>query len=803
MIHVAAWIVFAWLFWKGFRYVSDRSTVVGILFVLAVAARLVSGLALFAISYFELPIAASLQSGGGFWHLAPDARGYYDLAVQSLGGDGVAAPAVEQLAPAFVKTLTLWMALVGTSPLSATFLNIMLYVAVVAAIVWCVAPVNAWRQDLPAIVATAAYSFSPALLIHSTQPLKEGLSSALAVLACVGVLALRPLVYGLTRKTFSQFALGAVLVFASVVSIAGIRWYYAVLMWASIALTVAFFTFWIRRTRLRVYLAASLLLLVSLGAGVAVASGPYVVSVILTTLGLGSGGVFGLFVDAREGFIVAGGATNIVSIDTRDSRHIVSTDARDSPHSESTDARDSPHTVASDKTSATRPPRAAPPQRPGAAPPPRPGTALDSIVQVPASDSRTATGWRHEFRKLSIGLGTVFLPPSVFTWLLGIAEFGGRGLLPIVDIDTVFQNAAILFVVVLLWQRRRDIGAGMPLVIFGVVVALSTAAMIGYTVTNFGTLWRLRLLVAVPLWMMVLSLSLRARGSGGDMRDPEGPAALGSNRDLDVVRGFGEEWERFNQRGMDENETRVLFERYFAGFPWTALPAGAAGFDAGCGSGRWARLVAPQVGTLHCIDASEAALRVAQDNLADRPNCVFHLASVDTMPLPDRGMDFGYSLGVLHHVPDTASALRSCVTKLKPGAPFLLYLYYRFDNRPAWFRAVWAVSDRIRRVVSRAPFGLRSAICDVIALAVYWPLARAARLAESAGLNVGTFPLSTYRNQSFYVMRTDALDRFGTALEQRFTQAEMREMMEGAGLSRIEFSETEPFWVALGWKREF
>jgi ubiquinone/menaquinone biosynthesis C-methylase UbiE len=63
-------------------------------------------------------------------------------------------------------------------------------------------------------------------------------------------------------------------------------------------------------------------------------------------------------------------------------------------------------------------------------------------------------------------------------------------------------------------------------------------------------------------------------------------------------------------------------------------------------------------------------------------NCEFHLASVDEIPLPDSSQDFGYSLGVLHHIPDTQLALNACVKKLKLGAPFLLYCYYRFDNRP-------------------------------------------------------------------------------------------------------------------------
>jgi hypothetical protein len=49
-------------------------------------------------------------------------------------------------------------------------------------------------------------------------------------------------------------------------------------------------------------------------------------------------------------------------------------------------------------------------------------------------------------------------------------------------------------------------------------------------------------------------------------------------------------------------------------------------------------------------------------------------------------------------------------------------------------------------------------------------------------------------------MRTDALDRFGTRLEQRFTRVEMERMMKEAGLAQIRFSEREPFWVACGVK---
>ena len=77
---------------------------------------------------------------------------------------------------------------------------------------------------------------------------------------------------------------------------------------------------------------------------------------------------------------------------------------------------------------------------------------------------------------------------------------------------------------------------------------------------------------------------------------------MSENFDIDVVAGFGDEWTRLDQTGMSKDELQMHFEGYFNIFPWDTLPARSVGFDLGCGSGRWAKLVAPRVGTLHLID---------------------------------------------------------------------------------------------------------------------------------------------------------------------------------------------------------
>ncbi|MFQ5432819.1 MAG: class I SAM-dependent methyltransferase [Nitrospinota bacterium] len=270
-----------------------------------------------------------------------------------------------------------------------------------------------------------------------------------------------------------------------------------------------------------------------------------------------------------------------------------------------------------------------------------------------------------------------------------------------------------------------------------------------------------------------------------------------------TVDDFGDEWEQYSQEKLSEEELHEQFDRYFAIFDWSKIDKNAKGFDMGCGSGRWAKLIAPNVGELYCIDASDKALMVAENNLSQFMNCHVYSGSFENIPLDDNSMDFGYSLGVLHHIPDTLGGIISCVKKLKPGAPFLAYIYYAFDSKPLWFKLIWKCSDIMRRTISVLPFKLKLFISQVIAVLVYYPFARLAILAEKIGLNVNNIPLSAYRNLSFYSMRTDALDRFGTRLEKRFTKSEITAMFKSAGLVRITFNDDIPYWCVIGYKADF
>jgi SAM-dependent methyltransferase len=265
--------------------------------------------------------------------------------------------------------------------------------------------------------------------------------------------------------------------------------------------------------------------------------------------------------------------------------------------------------------------------------------------------------------------------------------------------------------------------------------------------------------------------------------------------DRATVDGFGFEWETYDQSRRDEHSLRATFERYVSHLPWAELPEHARGVDIGCGSGRWARLAGERGVEVVGLDASFEALQVARRNEAT-PALVQGGAA--DLPFRTGAFDFGFSLGVLHHLPDPGAALREARRVLQPGAPFLVYVYYAMENRPAWFRAVWRASDAARVAIARLPRPLRLRITQLIALVMYLPLARTARLAARLGLPVDSFPLAAYRDQPFYVMKTDALDRFGTRVERRFTRDELADLLTAAGFRDVVFREGWPHWCAVG-----
>jgi ubiquinone/menaquinone biosynthesis C-methylase UbiE len=268
--------------------------------------------------------------------------------------------------------------------------------------------------------------------------------------------------------------------------------------------------------------------------------------------------------------------------------------------------------------------------------------------------------------------------------------------------------------------------------------------------------------------------------------------------DIDVIKSFGKEWKSFNQFKPEDIEK--LGQEYFDLLEghwqthWTVL-------DAGCGSGRFSRYMAPRVQWIEAVDASWEALQGAKRLLADVPNVRLSCAALHRLPFPTASFDLVVCLGVLHHIPDTQGALKELVRVLKPGGFLLVYLYYALDTRGKVYKALFQVVDRLRRVICRAPLPLRRAAAELLAWGIYLPLASLARLLKALRFPFWQrLPLAYYADKRLYILRNDALDRFGTSLEKRFTREEIQVLLREMGLEQIQFSSQAPYWHVLAKK---
>jgi len=271
-----------------------------------------------------------------------------------------------------------------------------------------------------------------------------------------------------------------------------------------------------------------------------------------------------------------------------------------------------------------------------------------------------------------------------------------------------------------------------------------------------------------------------------------------NNKNKKVIESFGDEWDRFKNDKKELEETLYKqFLAYSEVLKKFKISSNAVAADFGAGSGRWAKYFSTMFQSLIIVEPSPKAIEVAKQNLHGLHNIKYQQETIEESTIKEKSLDVAISLGVLHHTMDTFIALQSIANKLKPGGIFLGYLYYNLENKNLSYRIIWKSSDVARKAISKLPKFPKIILADLIALIIYWPLAKYAKSRIKRGMSADFIPLHHYYDMPIYMMRNDALDRFGTQIEKRFSRAEICDMLEKTGfdLESITFSENEPFWT--------
>ncbi len=254
---------------------------------------------------------------------------------------------------------------------------------------------------------------------------------------------------------------------------------------------------------------------------------------------------------------------------------------------------------------------------------------------------------------------------------------------------------------------------------------------------------------------------------------------------------FGYEWNAFDEvRGEDQQFAEI----YFRDLDLAAL-RGKVGLDAGCGKGRFTRILAAHLDAEVALDGS-SAVEAAGRNLADRDNVLVVKSDLRNAPFAPGGFDFISSLGVLHHLDDPFEGFKRLVGLLAPKGQILLYLYSR-PATPGVRSIALQAATLARRVTVRMSHPMLKRVSTPVAGCLYGALVLPGRWGQKhqvAGLT--RLPMDTYRDKPFRSLVLDTFDRLSAPVEHRYVWSELAPWFERTGLE-VDAARDETGWFVV------
>ncbi|RLJ09146.1 MAG: hypothetical protein DRP13_01060 [Candidatus Aenigmatarchaeota archaeon] len=259
----------------------------------------------------------------------------------------------------------------------------------------------------------------------------------------------------------------------------------------------------------------------------------------------------------------------------------------------------------------------------------------------------------------------------------------------------------------------------------------------------------------------------------------------------EYVSSFSYEWWRHKKTQFDSytgtKETEETFKEK-TGFDLNKLK-GSLVLDAGCGTGRFMEIVLNHRAKVVGVDLS-FSVDVAQKNVGLNKNANIVQADIFNLPFKECVFDYIFSIGVLHHTPDTKKAFFSLIPFLKNGGEIAIWVY---SNEGLYMKIFNKSSDFWRFFTTRISQEKLYKFCKVYANLVY-PLKKIRGL--RAILQILLPPTSYHPNKIWRIL--DTFDWLSPKYQWKHSYKEVYSWFDEAGLKDIKILS---FPVALKGKK--
>ncbi len=242
-----------------------------------------------------------------------------------------------------------------------------------------------------------------------------------------------------------------------------------------------------------------------------------------------------------------------------------------------------------------------------------------------------------------------------------------------------------------------------------------------------------------------------------------------------TIKDFGDQWTRY-QDNSGYYGSAAFFEDVFAPLLTAADLKNTRVADIGAGTGRFVNIFL-EAGASHvvAVEPSAAFEVLKKETQAGAARVTYLNVPGDRLP-PDLALDYAFSIGVLHHIPEPQPVLLAARRALKGGGTFCAWVYGAEGNR-----AYLAMAAMLRSIVRPLPHWLLATIVWLL----YWPLR--GYMAIAARVPV---PLGDYLNR--VVSRLDAdkirlviYDQLKPAYAKYYRREEAHALFESAGYEDI------------------
>jgi len=242
-----------------------------------------------------------------------------------------------------------------------------------------------------------------------------------------------------------------------------------------------------------------------------------------------------------------------------------------------------------------------------------------------------------------------------------------------------------------------------------------------------------------------------------------------------TIKDFGEQWTRF-QNNSDYYGSAAIFDDVFGPLLHRDELRGRRVAEIGAGTGRFVNvLLDAGVEHITAIEPS-AAYEVLKRNTAERADHVTYLKIRGDHIPDDLQLDYVFSIGVLHHIPEAGRVVCAAHQALKKGGVFGAWVYGREGNRP--YLSVIAPLRACSRVM---PHWCLMAFV----WALYGPLVLYKRFCRSAPLPLHRYMTEVLGHLSGDKVRLVIYDQLRPSYAKYYRRDELVELFANAGYADI------------------